>query len=51
MAELYFDSVRDIARAFAGSEATELFEHEKSFIESTQWFVAEDGTEALPRTG
>lgn len=47
MAELYFDSVSDIARAFDSPEAKELFEHEKLFLVSTEWFIADEGAEVL----
>lgn len=42
MAELWFDSVKDIATAYAGEEARALFEHEESFLADMQWFIAEE---------
>lgn len=42
VAELYFDSVKDIAVAYAGVEAEELFEHEDKFLEVMEWFIAEE---------
>lgn len=42
MAELWFDSVADVKTAYAGPEAQELFEHEELFLESVQWFLAEE---------
>ncbi|NQD42248.1 EthD family reductase [Glutamicibacter halophytocola] len=42
MAELWFDSVRDVKLAYAGAEAEQLFDHEKGFLENVQWFIAEE---------
>ena len=42
MAELWFDSVKDVAVAYAGAEAEALFEHETSFLDDMQWFIAEE---------
>ena len=42
MAELWFDSVQDIKAAYAGAEAEALFDHENGFLESVQWFIAEE---------
>lgn len=42
MAELWFDSVKAVAVAYAGDEAKALFEHEKSFLDDMQWFIAEE---------
>lgn len=42
MAELWFDSVEDVKKAYAGDEARELFAHEDLFLESVQWFLAEE---------
>jgi len=43
MAELFFDSVGDIARAFDGVAARELFAHEEDFLEDATWFIADQG--------
>jgi uncharacterized protein (TIGR02118 family) len=43
LAELSFDSVGDVARAFDGPEAVELFAHEREFLASAEWFIAEEG--------
>lgn len=42
MAELWFDSVKDVAVAYAGPEAEALFEHEKLFLGSMEWFIADE---------
>jgi len=42
VAELWFDSVRDVAAAFDGPEADRLREHEEKFIGDMQWFLAEE---------
>lgn len=42
MAELLFDSVRDIAVAFDSPQAKELFAHEELFLDDAVWFIAED---------
>jgi uncharacterized protein (TIGR02118 family) len=42
MAELYFESVKDIAVAYAGPEATALFAHEEEFLGTMQWFIADE---------
>lgn len=42
MAELWFDSVRDVAVAYAGTAAEELFAHEKHFLGEMQWFLSEE---------
>lgn len=42
MAELWFDSVADVKAAYAGDEARELFAHEHEFLDSVQWFLAEE---------
>jgi uncharacterized protein (TIGR02118 family) len=39
-AELWFDSLRDIAAAFEGPAADELRAHEEHFIGKIDWFVA-----------
>lgn len=43
MAELFFDSISDIARAFDGPEAKELFAHEDDFLSDASWIIADDG--------
>lgn len=40
MAELWFDSLRDMAVAFDGPAADELRAHEEHFIGKIDWFVA-----------
>jgi uncharacterized protein (TIGR02118 family) len=42
MAELFFDSVADVARAFDGVAAKELFAHEEDFLEDATWFIADE---------
>ena len=42
MAELWFDSLADIARAFDGPEARDLFAHEEDFLADMSWFIAEE---------
>jgi uncharacterized protein (TIGR02118 family) len=42
MAELWFDSVADVRKAYAGDEAKELFAHEHEFLDNVQWFLAEE---------
>lgn len=42
MAELWFDSVRDIAVAYSGEEAEALFQHEQQFLEMMDWFIVEE---------
>lgn len=42
MAELWFDSVADIAAAFDGPEARDLFAHEEDFLDEMSWFIAEE---------
>ncbi|MCK3769479.1 EthD family reductase [Microbacterium aerolatum] len=50
MAELCFDSLADVARAFDGIEARELFAHEQDFIEDATWFIAEEGRDVPLKT-
>ncbi|MDF3306457.1 EthD family reductase [Rhodococcus sp. T2V] len=42
MAELYFDTVADVATAFRSPAADALREHEHHFIEDIQWFLASE---------
>ncbi|MDQ0615168.1 uncharacterized protein (TIGR02118 family) [Microbacterium sp. W4I4] len=42
MAELFFDSVAAVARAFDGVPAAELFAHEDDFLEDVTWFIADE---------
>jgi uncharacterized protein (TIGR02118 family) len=44
IAELWFDSLRDIAIAFNRSreEVIRLFDHEDEFIGESRWFIAEE---------
>lgn len=44
VAELWFDSIRDIAVGFdrSGDAARRLFEHEEEFIDEASWFIAEE---------
>jgi uncharacterized protein (TIGR02118 family) len=46
-AELWFDSVGDVARAFASEAAGPMHEHEKAFIHEITWFLA-DETDVVP---
>lgn len=41
LAEVYFDSMRDIAVAFSSPEADTMREHEKLFVGDIQWIIAE----------
>ena len=41
-AELWFDSVGDVARAFASEAAGPMHEHEKAFIDKIVWFLADE---------
>lgn len=42
VAELWFDSVGDVARAFASEAAGPMHEHEKLFIHDLTWLLAEE---------
>ncbi len=42
MAELWFDSIDDVKVAFAGTEAEAMFDHEHQFLESVEWFLADE---------
>ena len=42
MAELFFYSVSDIARAFDGAPAKDLFAHEHDFLDEVEWFIADE---------
>jgi len=42
MAELWFDSVKDVAIAYGGPEAEALFRHEHEFLQDVQWILAEE---------
>jgi uncharacterized protein (TIGR02118 family) len=42
MAELWFDNLRDVAKAFDGKEAEELRKHEEHFIGKMTWFIANE---------
>lgn len=42
VAELWFDSVRDVAIAFEGPAADALREHEEHFIGELDWFLSEE---------
>ncbi len=42
IAELRFDSLRDIAIAFDGEAAKALFEHEHEFIGEMSWSIVEE---------
>jgi uncharacterized protein (TIGR02118 family) len=48
-AELWFDSVRDVAVAFAASEADAMREDEQAFIDSITWFLADEREIKLPQ--
>jgi uncharacterized protein (TIGR02118 family) len=52
VAELWFDSVRDVAIAFEGAAADALREHEEHFIGELNWFLSEERDVALaPEAG
>ena len=40
LAEVYFDSVKDIAIAFSSEQAVAMREHEKLFIAEMEWIIA-----------
>lgn len=42
VAELWFDSVGDVARAFASEAAGPMLEHETHFIGELTWFLADE---------
>lgn len=42
VAELFFDSVRDIAEAFDGDAAKALFAHEEAFIGDMKWSIVDE---------
>lgn len=42
LAELWFESLRDVAQAFDTEEAAALFEHEEAFIGQMSWFIAQE---------
>lgn len=42
VAELWFDSVRDVAAAFDSPEADRMREHEESFIGELEWLLADE---------
>lgn len=42
LAELWFDELRDVARAFDSAEADALRKHEEHFIGKMTWFIAEE---------
>lgn len=42
MAELWFDSVKDVGIAYAGPEAAALAAHEEEFLADVQWFLADE---------
>lgn len=41
VAELYFDTMKDVAVAFASDAAGPLFAHEDEFLEIMQWFLVD----------
>lgn len=41
VAEVYFDSMKDIALAFSSPQADVMREHEKLFISDMQWVITE----------
>jgi len=51
MAELWFCSVADVRAAYGGSEGKELFDHEHHFLESVEWFLAEEVDVPLAAAG
>jgi len=51
MAELWFCSVADVRAAYGGSEGKALFDHEHHFLESVEWFLAEEVDVPLSAAG
>jgi uncharacterized protein (TIGR02118 family) len=52
LAELWFDSVRDVAAAFASPAATPMRDDEARFIGSIEWILAEEsGREMVAPAG
>jgi len=47
-AELWFDSIKDVAIAFDSSRAAPMHAHEKAFIDDIVWFLADEID--VPRT-
>lgn len=47
VAELWFDSVGAVARAFASDAAGPMHEHEKAFVHEITWLLAEEA-EVMP---
>lgn len=41
-AELWFDTLKDVAIAFDSEQAGPMHEHEEEFIEEVTWFLAEE---------
>lgn len=42
MAELYFETLKDVAVAYDGPEGQALFHHEEEFLGEMQWFIADE---------
>ena len=42
MAELYFDDIAAVRTAYAGVEARAMMAHEEDFLESMEWFLADE---------
>lgn len=42
IAEMSFDSVADVKKAFSSPAAGELFAHEEAFLGRIEWFIAEE---------
>lgn len=51
VAEVYFDSVKDIAIAFSSPQAEAMREHEKRFIGNIQWIISLEEEVARPQFG
>lgn len=41
IAELYFDTMKDVAVAFSSDAAGLIFAHEDEFLESMEWFLVD----------
>jgi uncharacterized protein (TIGR02118 family) len=48
-AELWFDSVKDVAIAFDSAQAGPMHQHEERFISELTWFLAEESEVPAPQ--
>lgn len=51
VAEVYFDSKKDIAVAFSSPAADVMREHEKKFVEEIEWIITRETEVPLRETG